>query len=94
MTGSLVPSDPISTSNEVMVTVSSSHPAPDLRHGLLGLLVTLGLGAAVGDALRGGVGGLELGLDGDGDLGHDREPLELLSSVHVFLFVVSEAATV
>ena len=48
----------------------------------------------MGDAFRGGVGSLELELDGDGDLGHDREPLELLSSVHVFLFVVSEAATV
>ena len=88
-----MPSDPISTSNDVMVTVSSSHPEPDLRHGLLGLLVTLGLGAAVGDDLRGGVGGLEFELDGDGDLGHDNDALELLSSVHVFLFVVSEAAT-
>jgi len=89
VTGSLEPSEPISTSKELMVTVSPQF-LPDLRQGPVE-----GLGA--------GVGGLEgdEGLDGDGDLdGEDGlEPLLehetelLLSRVHVFLLTVSDAAT-
>jgi len=90
--GLVDPSEPISTSNEVMETVSSeSQFFPDLRHGpevaLVGdlggaLVTTLGLGAAVG----------VLGAE-DGDLGgHDRGRL-LLSKIQVFLLIVSEAPT-
>ena len=90
--GLVDPSEPISTSNEVMETVSSeSQFLPDLRHGpevaLVGdlggaLVTTLGLGAAVG----------VLGAE-DGDLGgHDRGRL-LLSKIQVFLLIVSEAPT-
>ena len=102
MTGSLEPSEPISTSKDVMETVSSDDEDDDedededdgqffplLRHGadvaldglggaLLGDLVTLGLGAAVGDA----------GLDEDE---HDNELEELLSRTQVLLLTVSLA---
>ena len=103
MTGSLEPSEPISTSKDVMETVSSDDDEEDededddddgqffplLRHGadvaldglggaLLGDLVTLGLGAAVGDA----------GLDEDE---HDNELEELLSRTQVLLLTVSLA---
>ena len=101
MTGSLEPSEPISTSKDVMETVSSDEDDEDeddddvgqffplLRHGadvaldglggaLLGDLVTLGLGAAVGDA----------GLDEDE---HDNELEELLSRTQVLLLTVSLA---
>ena len=99
MTGSLEPSEPISTSKDVMETVSSDDDEDDddddgqffplLRHGadvaldglggaLLGDLVTLGLGAAVGDA----------GLDEDE---HDNELEELLSRTQVLLLTVSLA---
>lgn len=92
VTGSLDPSDPSSTSKEVMETVSPQF-VPDRRQGPVEGL--LGLGAGVGD-LEG-----EEGLDGDGDrdgedgleplLEHDTELL--LSKVHVFLLTVSDAAT-
>jgi len=99
VTGSLEPSEPISTSKDVMETVSSDDDEDDddddgqffplLRHGadvaldglggaLLGDLVTLGLGAAVGDA----------GLDEDE---HDNELEELLSRTQVLLLTVSLA---
>lgn len=95
VTGSFEPSDPISTSNDVMETVSSEEEEdggqflPLLRHGPLlldigvggadGALVTLGLGAAAGEA------GLE-------EEEHEGE-LELLSNTQVLLLTVSLAPT-
>jgi len=94
VTGLVVPSEPTSTSNDVMETVSSeSQFLPDLRQGpeddlvgvggLGGLFVTtLGLGAGVGD-----LGGE------DGDFGGQERGLLLLSKIQVFLLIVSEAPT-
>lgn len=94
VTGSLEPSDPISTSIDVMETVSSEELEEDggqlvplLRQGPLldfgvggadGALVILGLGAAVGEA------GLEEEHEGE---------LELLSNTQVLLLTVSLAPT-
>jgi len=86
VTGSLDPSEPSSTSKEVIETVSPQF-VPDRRQGPVEGL--LGLGAGVGD-LEG-----DEGLDGEDGLEplleHDTELL--LSKVHVFLLTVADAAT-
>lgn len=95
VTGSLEPSEPISTSKEVMETVSPEEEDDEVGGQFLpflrqGPLLELGLGVATGALVT------TLGLGaavGDEDLEEHEGVLELLSKTHVLLLTVSFAPT-